>query len=448
MKNINPELVQRMCRRFWISLAMLIATITIVGGALAVLAWKALKPHADEWSQTVHVGSWSAEVSVPVLLRWGTHPLVLPLLNNRLIPSRAGLWYLQTTGDGNLYATCAPCVLRLPALGTTPVTLTSVMIDAERAKPEAWQGTITLGEAKQSVVVRWSAKLRQDGLQLKASMPPTAIDPILAVLGDAVPEASRATVEGTFGFEAQGHFNGHGFSKLQVRPLVDGVKVTGLGTEALLTAAPPNQCGRGAMNMPERLDGWLPRAVIAAEDQRFYEHNGFDIEELVSSWLQNQRSGAKARGGSTITQQLAKMIYTGDERHAARKVREWLYAVEMERTLGKGRILQLYLAMAPWGGEVCGGEAASRRYVGKASSRLAPHEAAWLASLLTRPDAQLAHVAQRGGIDHDRVARVIESLRPMPKSQRESWIEASTQWQPSMKPTALNHTAIKRVGNP
>ena len=89
---------------------------------------------------------------------------------------------------------------------------------------------------------------------------------------------------------------------------------------------------------------WLERAVIAAEDQRFAEHAGYDLAELRHAIEGNQRRDRAARGASTITQQLARLVYTGDERSLARKVRELLYAVEMERTLGKGRILRLYLA--------------------------------------------------------------------------------------------------------
>ena len=92
-------------------------------------------------------------------------------------------------------------------------------------------------------------------------------------------------------------------------------------------------------------------------------------------------------------------MLTGDERSAARKLRELLYAVEMERTLGKARILQLYLALAPWGEGVCGAERAVRVHLGQRdASAVGPVAAAWLASLLPQPDALLrSRAAARRG---------------------------------------------------
>ena len=122
---------------------------------------------------------------------------------------------------------------------------------------------------------------------------------------------------------------------------------------------------------------------------------------MLAAWQHNQRDGAPLRGGSTLTQQLAKLTLTGDERSATRKLRELLYAVEMERTLGKARILQLYLAVAPWGDGVCGAERAAQVYLGKSAAKVGPVSAAWLVSLLRNPEAQLQR-AVRGARDRSR----------------------------------------------
>jgi len=166
------------------------------------------------------------------------------------------------------------------------------------------------------------------------------------------------------------------------------------------------------------LAGWLPRALIAAEDARFYEHPGYEIEPMLAAWQHNQRDGAPLRGGSTLTQQLAKLTITGDDRSATRKLRELLYAVEMERTLGKARILQLYLALAPWGDGVCGAERASQVYLGKSASKVGPVSAAWLVSLLRNPDAQLRQYSQSREIDRERVRQIVAGMRPMSAAQR------------------------------
>ncbi len=110
-------------------------------------------------------------------------------------------------------------------------------------------------------------------------------------------------------------------------------------------------------------------------------------------------AGAAIRGGSTLTQQLAKLVYTGDDRDPSRKLRELLYAVEMEETLGKARILQIYLAIAPWGPGVCGAERAAQLYLGKPASRVDPLEAAWLAGLLRNPATALRATVDHCGID-------------------------------------------------
>ena len=185
-----------------------------------------------------------------------------------------------------------------------------------------------------------------------------------------------------------------------------------------------------------RVIGWLPRAVVAAEDQRFAEHAGYDLPQLLAAWSANQKQppsasgGARPQGASTLTQQLAKLVYTGDERSAVRKLRELLYAVEMERTLGKGRILQLYLAVLPWGDGICGAEAASRHHLGKPASQLKPREAAWLASLLVNPDQQLRRWALDEEVARERAAWVLKGIKRLPRERREAELDALVSWRP------------------
>ncbi len=213
--------------------------------------------------------------------------------------------------------------------------------------------------------------------------------------------------------------------RLTLKPQIDGFSVAGLGTERLLDALP------GCAAPPPRGFGtWLPRAVIAAEDQRFYEHTGYDLREIDAAWSLNQREGSAARGGSTLSQQVAKLVYTGGERAHLRKLRELLYAVELDRTLGKARVLHLYLSIAPWGDGQCGAAAASRHYLHKRVDRLTPTEAAWLASLLHSPDREWARFEQNGDINVDRVGWVIAHLRPLPVDKRQALVEALPQWSP------------------
>ena len=170
-------------------------------------------------------------------------------------------------------------------------------------------------------------------------------------------------------------------------------------------------------------DSLLARAVIAAEDQRFFEHTGFDLEELSTSFERNQREGRIERGASTLSQQLARLLITGGERTPARKLRELLYAVEMEQTLGKARILRMYLDHAPWGNGLCGAQAASRHYFGLRAQDLDAGQAVWLAAMLHQPAVEAQRWASSGHINLPRAQWVATSLRPMPRRQREALAE-------------------------
>ncbi len=129
----------------------------------------------------------------------------------------------------------------------------------------------------------------------------------------------------------------------------------------------------------------LKRAVIASEDQRFLEHHGFDVEAIEKAYARNVRRGVVRRGGSTISQQLAKNLFLSPSRTYLRKAQEALITVELECLLSKRRILELYLNVVEWGGGIYGAEAASRHYYDTAAADLTPEQAARLAAMLPRP---------------------------------------------------------------
>ena len=134
-----------------------------------------------------------------------------------------------------------------------------------------------------------------------------------------------------------------------------------------------------------RISPHLQRAVIVAEDATFYQHEGFDWEGLKGAVTRNWEKGKLQRGGSTITQQLAKNLYLSAEKSLFRKVHEALLTWKLERSLTKKRILELYLNVAEWGRGVYGAEAAARHYFHKAAEDLSPDEAALLAAMLPAP---------------------------------------------------------------
>ncbi|CAN5155424.1 hypothetical protein BH18GEM1_BH18GEM1_05740 [soil metagenome] len=132
----------------------------------------------------------------------------------------------------------------------------------------------------------------------------------------------------------------------------------------------------------------LGRAVLAAEDTRFYEHHGFDWEQIQEAWKANEEPGETLRGASTITQQTVKNLYLTPSRNVLRKLREALLTAWMELWLPKDRILELYLNIVELGPGIFGAEAASQAYFGRPAARLGREHAALLAATLPWPLAK------------------------------------------------------------
>lgn len=125
-----------------------------------------------------------------------------------------------------------------------------------------------------------------------------------------------------------------------------------------------------------RISPHLRHAVVAAEDASFFTHEGFDWEGMKEAAKYNLEAGELKRGGSTITQQLAKNLYLSSERSLFRKAREALITRLLERDLPKTHILELYLNVAEWGRGIYGAEAAAQRHFGKSAAELTADEAA------------------------------------------------------------------------
>jgi monofunctional glycosyltransferase len=145
---------------------------------------------------------------------------------------------------------------------------------------------------------------------------------------------------------------------------------------------------------PRRVQHWVPharispnlkRAVLVAEDSGFWQHEGIDFEQMKESIEVNIERLEFARGGSTITQQLAKNLYLSPSKNPIRKIREILIARRLEAELTKQRILELYLNVIEWGDGIYGAEAAARTYFGKPAADLGTSESALLAGAIVNP---------------------------------------------------------------
>jgi monofunctional biosynthetic peptidoglycan transglycosylase len=130
---------------------------------------------------------------------------------------------------------------------------------------------------------------------------------------------------------------------------------------------------------------YLVKAVLIAEDDKFWSHEGFDYEAIQKAIEKDIKTKRFKFGGSTISQQLARNLYLSPAKNPLRKMREAIITWRMEKVLPKRRILELYLNLVEWGNGIFGVEAASRHYYGKPSSELTPQEAARLATVLPNP---------------------------------------------------------------
>ena len=129
----------------------------------------------------------------------------------------------------------------------------------------------------------------------------------------------------------------------------------------------------------------LKRAMIAAEDSHFVDHEGFDWDGIELAMEKNQRRGHIVAGGSTITQQLAKNLFLSGSRTWVRKGEEAVVTVMLEAILDKRRIFELYLNVIEWGNGIFGAEAAAQRYFGVAAARLSAEQGARLAAMAPNP---------------------------------------------------------------
>ncbi|MCH8812606.1 MAG: monofunctional biosynthetic peptidoglycan transglycosylase [Gemmatimonadetes bacterium] len=143
----------------------------------------------------------------------------------------------------------------------------------------------------------------------------------------------------------------------------------------------------------------LKRAVIVAEDARFFTHHGFAPEEIRAAIAEAVERGETPRGASTLTQQLAKNLWLSPTRNPLRKLSEAALTIHLEESVPKRRMLEIYLNVVEFGIGIYGAEAAARHYFDKPASALSEREAALLAASLPRPKSW------HPGIDDDRYLR-------------------------------------------
>jgi 1A family penicillin-binding protein len=166
----------------------------------------------------------------------------------------------------------------------------------------------------------------------------------------------------------------------------------------------------------------LTKALIAVEDQRFYEHRGFDLVRIASAAMANVRQQRKAQGASTITQQLARLSFLTPNKSYRRKFQELILAARIERMYSKPEILELYLNKVYFGDGLHGVEAASRGYFGKHASELTVPEAALLAGLVKSPSNYAPTVSMERALNRRNL--VLQAMLDSRGINREEWKSA------------------------
>jgi monofunctional biosynthetic peptidoglycan transglycosylase len=140
----------------------------------------------------------------------------------------------------------------------------------------------------------------------------------------------------------------------------------------------------------------LKRAVVAAEDSRFLEHDGFDWEGMQKAMQKDLKKGRIVAGGSTISQQLAKNLFLSASRNPLRKIQEAVITVMIEQVWSKRRILEVYMNVIEWGNGIYGAEAASHRYFKTSAASLGPSQAAQMAAMIPNPRYYETHRSGHG----------------------------------------------------
>jgi penicillin-binding protein 1A len=207
--------------------------------------------------------------------------------------------------------------------------------------------------------------------------------------------------------------------------------------------------GQGAYVTLREMSPWLPAAAVAIEDHRFYQHVGIDPIGIARAFFKNVLAFGIVEGGSTITQQLAKLAFVGPERSLTRKIREAVYALSLEQRLSKDQILEAYLNKVYLGGGAYGVDAAARRYFNKTAASLSLAESAMLAGLIKAPsrfaptrklvraqaraEVVLERMVDHGMIDDGRAASAIGEPAVLASSARSDgngyfidWVEAES----------------------
>jgi hypothetical protein len=295
-------------------------------------------------------------------------------------------------GGRSVSLSCLPCKISNPLLAETAFVSEDAVLKGIY-KNSKFSGELNLSRVSLPLKIYWQSG--QGKLEFKLDN--LSIKDLFYELRSIVPEAQKGLITGSIA--GQGVVSWPDI-QMSFVPEVRDFSVEGLVSKQHYRQGSFSYTVRNALGEDiQRVSGegtpdwvplssmarYLPAAVVAAEDAGFWSHPGYDLSSMIEAMEDNRRSGRIRRGGSTITQQLAKNLFLTPERNYARKLRELLYAAELDRKLGKKRILEIYINIVEWGLGVYGIKRASEEYFGKSPEDLTLLESAWLSSIIPAP---------------------------------------------------------------
>lgn len=391
-----------------------------LGGGLLISLLLLAALTAWVW-QPFDQAAWRVKLPLP----GGMQVRVVPVL--MLATSAPGRWLLDRRafslhhGDIQLYdqqglhVRCRQCWLEARAVSDQPLVIPQVELWIQMQQHQ-FKGRLRAGEAgKQfSLYFEGWASMRQ--VRLNWQLPATPLRTLLRPLHSHSAAIARAHVTGWM--TASGTLRWPK-PRWRAQPQLYDLRVSGLDIGAATQAPLHYDCplldeNRHPEKMQwlttDKLGRWLPMATIIAEDAEFRHHPGYLLGQMQH--LLGQDSADKVVGGSTITQQLAKYLFTNGERSWKRKIEELLYAVQLEATLDKQQILTLYLNTVDLGPGLCGVHAAAAYYFDLPAHKLNPLQAAWLAGIIANPHRAWKQQFMAQQPDTRRAERILQFMSP------------------------------------
>lgn len=372
------------------------------------------------WALDYNVIGWLLTSATPVVKLVGDK---LPAFNTRY--GRIQLHSHETQRGLEVEAICEECRIQDHLVSSQPFTPGDARVTGV-VKGKHFVGDVRVESIRIAVDVQWDGESTRGSVEL----PPTPIKDLYHAIRSIVPEADKAQITGAI--SGKGTFVWPDF-QLVFEPRIEDFTVTGLVDPSRYRSGRFSyrakdergeeiqvESGEGTPRwMPlNEIGKFLPDAIMAIEDQAFYNHHGYVVQSMVEASRFNRRKGMVKRGGSTLTQQLAKNLFLTDERTYARKFRELLYAVEIDHELGKPRVLELYLNVVEWGPGIFGAKSASTLYFDRPPGALRPEQAAWLASILRSPKRAYRRQFQRDQVQEELVRRALDNMQKLTPEER------------------------------